>query len=329
MRGTQRILRLIANSPMAVRSAALGCVLLAVLATTGSAQQIDQAVGELSGQILDSLQAEGKTKVAVVELTDLSGEVTPLGRLVAEEMISQLFNRGGEQLQLIERGKLEEVLGEQRLGIKGLLEKENVETFGRVLGVEAILTGTIAVLQDRVRINARLIAVPSAELFATAATYMSRLGLDESYLEPETAETTSGGSRGGSGSGGAPGPVATKEYKGISYELIGCSQTTRLVTCDLVLTNNLSDREYHIDIDYGSETYLYDQRGYQFFVSRIRLGDVEADDGELEKLLITEIPTEAKLFFEGVPSSIEFIKILHISTGDGDVEFRDVHFSDE
>lgn len=132
--------------------AALACLLLAGLPAATQAQQIDQAVQDLAGQILDSLQAEGKTKIAVIELTDLSGQVTPLGRLVAEEMISQLFTRGGTRLKLVERAKLDEVLGEQRLGVKGLLEKQNVETFGRILGVQAILTGTVAVFDDRVQV---------------------------------------------------------------------------------------------------------------------------------------------------------------------------------
>lgn len=309
--------------------AALACLLLAGLPAATQAQQIDQAVQDLAGQILDSLQAEGKTKIAVIELTDLSGQVTPLGRLVAEEMISQLFTRGGTRLKLVERAKLDEVLGEQRLGVKGLLEKQNVETFGRILGVQAILTGTVAVFDDRVRINARLIAVPSAELFATASTYLSRVGLAESFFQPEKNEAAETGGGTGKAPSPGPGPVATKEFKGISYELLGCVRETRLITCHLVLINNGADREYSLHVTYNSKTFLYDQRGHQFLVSRVRLGDVEVTRNTAKKFLITEIPNEAKLYFEGVPSTIEFIKILHLSTKDGDVEFRDVHFTEQ
>lgn len=258
-------------------SAVLVCLLLGILPAASQAQQIDQAVQELTGQILDSLQAEGKTKIAVIELTDLSGQVTPLGRLVAEELISQLFTRGGSRLKLIERSKLDEVLGEQRLGVKGLLEKQNVETFGRILGVEAILTGTIAPLDERVRINARLIAVPSAELFATAATYLSRQGLAASFFVAETTEAPGGGTP---GKPPRPGPGARQDFKGISYELLGCDRETRLITCHLVLTNNGADREYWLAVQWNEGTYLYDQRGHQFKVSRVRLADVETEKRE-------------------------------------------------
>ena len=312
-----------------IRQSLVLCVALGLhfvgSASTCQAQQIDQAIQELSSQILDSLQAKGKTKIAVVEFSDLSGQVTPLGRLVADELISQLFTRSGERLKLVERAKLEEVLGEQRLGVKGLLEKQSVETFGRVLGVEAILTGTYAVLEDRVRINARLIAVPSAELFATAATYLSRLGLADGLFVPESNE---GGKPGTPKKAPPPGPIASKEYKGINYELLRCDRETRLITCHFVLTNNGADRDYTLLVTSGSGTFLYDQRGHQFFVTRVRVADVEASDYVVRKFLITEIPTPAQLFFEGVPSTIEFIKILHLSTNDGDIEFRDVHFSD-
>lgn len=303
--------------------------LLAILPAAAQAQQIEQAVGVLSDQILESLHAQGKTNVAVVELTDLSGQVTPLGRLVSEELISQLFHRGGKELKLIERSKLDAVLGEQKLGVTGLLEKQHVEAFGRILGVQAILTGSIAVLQDRVRINIRLIGVPSAELFATAATYMSRLGLDESYFEPESPRESVGDATSRDKESRPAGPIASKSLHQISYELLGCTKATRLITCHLVLTNNGADRDYWLAVDGGSQTYIYDQRGYGFLSTRVRLADVEANGNVAHKFLITEIPTEATIFFEGVPSSIEFIKILHLSTNDGDLEFRDVHFKDD
>jgi TolB-like protein len=285
------------------------------------AQQVEQSVESLVEEILKSLQAEGKTKIAIVELTDLSGAVTPLGQLVAEELTSQLFNKGGGRLKLIERSKLDEVLGEQRLGVKGLLEKRNVETFGKVLGVEAILAGTIAVLDDRIRINTRLIGVPSAELFATASAYMSRLNLDESQLKPEVSQER------GNNEITKSSPAVVQEFQGIRYELLSCVQQTRLITCNLVLTNNGADRNYTLHTNDGTMTFIYDQRGFQFFVTRVRLADVETPQYGARKLLITEIPVEAKLIFEGVPSAIEFIKILHLSTSDGHVEFRDVRFS--
>lgn len=305
------------KSPLSLKSLAAAFLLLA-LVPGAYAQQIDQLAESLAVQIVDSLKAENKKKVAIVELTDLSGCITPLGQLVAEELTGQLFKAQG--LTLVERSKLDEVLGEQRLGVRGLLEKRNVETVGKALGVEAILTGTIAVFEDRVRVNARVIAVPSAELFATSAGYMSKLGLASSYFEATDCGEDNGPT-------GSTSPVAVQERQSIRYELLGCTQATRIIECRLVLTNNGADRSYRINLTNSGGTYLFDQRGHSFKASRIKLADLEITRGYGDRRLIAEIPVETKLIFEGVPSSIDFIKVLHIGTGDGDVEFRDIRFS--
>lgn len=126
------------------------------------------------------------------------------------------------------------------------------------------------------------------------------------------------------------GPVATHELKGVTYELMGCTKETRLVTCHLILTNNGSDRNLAIYISWGniSSSFIYDQRGHRFNSSRITMADVDASGTIATKFLVTEIPTSTRIFFEGVPSAIEFINILHIHTKDGGLEFRNVQFSD-
>lgn len=283
-------------------------------------QEIEQATKELGGQILASLQAKDAERIAVIEFSDLSGQITPLGRLLSEELIGQLFASNAERFQIVERSKLEEVLGEQRLGVNGLLEQKNVQTFGKVLGVEAILTGTVAVFEHRLRINSRLIAVPSGQIFATAHAYMSRDGISEDFLKAD--------SDAGQEDNGEPGstmkPVATREVSLFTFDLLSCIKATRLITCEVVVTNNGADRYLELD---ARDTFLYDQRGYKFTAVRVRAGELESGSN-FRKFFITEIPTEVTVFFEGVPSTIEFIKILGVQFDSQNLEFRDVRFSE-
>jgi TolB-like protein len=316
--------------PRSLFTPKLLCAFLLLLPSLAQAQQIEQAVEDLTTQIVETLQSQGKTKIAVLELTDLSGSSIPLGRLIAEELVSQLFAQGDNRFQLVERSKLEEVLGEQRLGVSGLLEKQNLETFGRVLGVEAILTGTIAVLEDRVRINTRLIGVPSAQLAATASTFMGKLGVPESYLQPDSSLSSTSPEQNSrqvsNGDTDQVGPTASQELQGVTLDLLRCNQATRLIACDFVVTNNGVDRDFWVAITWNDRTLLYDQRGHVFPVSRIQLADVTATNGGAKIFLITEIPTKMTISFEGVPSAIEFVKILQVTTSVGTVHFRDIRF---
>ncbi|MEO1084627.1 MAG: hypothetical protein AAFY88_10315, partial [Acidobacteriota bacterium] len=127
--------------------------------------------------------------------------------------------------------------------------------------------------------------------------------------------------------GGSSDPVAVQERQNIRYELLGCSRATRIIECNFILTNNGADKDFHLSVSWGDGTYLFDQRGHKFSANRIRLADVEVTSRGAKKRMIAEIPVEAKIVFEGVPSAIEFVKVLHITTSDGDIEFRDIRFT--
>lgn len=303
---------------MTVKSKAAWIIILAaLLARPLTSQALDQAVGQLASDIGVSLTATKISRIGVVEFTDLSQRVTHLGRLISEEIIGQIHLRSGGQIGLVERSKIREILGEQSLGVEGIVDASGARSVAGVLDVDAILTGTTAVVGGRVRINARLIAVPSGKLLATAATYMGQEGLEAKLFEAVSTETTEG-----KGPVAASQPAQRRDYKGITYELLGCRQDTRLIDCDLIITNNGADRKVEFD---ARDVDLFDQRGHSFKATIFRVADIERESN-FEKLLITEVPTEAEIQFKGVPSTIEFIKLMYIRTSDGILEFRDLQF---
>lgn len=60
---------------------------------------------------------------------------------ITDLIVGELVRRG--DFQVIERERLEAVLGEQRLGKLGMLDPKTVAEAGRILGVEYLLMGTI------------------------------------------------------------------------------------------------------------------------------------------------------------------------------------------
>lgn len=103
-------------------------------------------------------------KIVVYEFTDMSRRVTPEGQLVAERLTTKLVQTG--KFQMIERSRLEAALKELKLQSSGVIDENAAIRAGRILGAEAVVTGTLARLNGRFEINARMIDVATAGIIA-------------------------------------------------------------------------------------------------------------------------------------------------------------------
>jgi hypothetical protein len=75
---------------------------------------------------------------------------------------------------------LKKVLGEQKLGTTGIFDQKTIASVGKILGIEAMITGSISDLGEEIKIHARLIAVDSAKVFAAASVKIPK---DKTTLE--------------------------------------------------------------------------------------------------------------------------------------------------
>lgn len=64
-----------------------------------------------------------------------------LGKAAADELVTQLFQT--DRFRVIERAQIEAILQEQNLGQSGRVDSSTAAQIGQVLGVQAILTGSI------------------------------------------------------------------------------------------------------------------------------------------------------------------------------------------
>ncbi len=128
---------------------------------------LDSQLENLTNQIVESLSHESKSKIAVIEFSDLNGNITEFGMYLSEELITRLFLT--RKFDVIERQLLNQVISEQKLGMTGLIDDESAIAIGKLLGVDAIVSGTITDLGISLKVNARLIATESGSVFAVAA----------------------------------------------------------------------------------------------------------------------------------------------------------------
>jgi TolB-like protein len=168
------------------------CMLLGHSPTSVYAQgALDQRIGELSKQISDGLTENQKQTIAVVEFVDLEGRVTNFGRFVAEELITRLYQT--KKFKVIERQLLNKIVAEQKLSLGGMIDQSSAQKLGKLLGVDAIASGTVTDLGKSLRVNARLISTGTGEIFAVAVTEIAK---DDSVMALMGAISTPGGSEG-------------------------------------------------------------------------------------------------------------------------------------
>ncbi len=93
-----------------------------------------------------------------------------LGDIILDKMITSLFNKG--RFKVIERTQLEKVLEEQKLGASGIIDASTAAEFGRGLGVDAIITGSVASTgAGALSIDARAIDTETAAIIIAHDAY--------------------------------------------------------------------------------------------------------------------------------------------------------------
>lgn len=95
-------------------------------------------------------------QIAVLPFPYHDGREGEGSTIISERLVTKIVNRG--KLRVVERSLLEKVLMELNLQYSGVISQGSAKDLGNILGVEAILTGTLIDLGgDQIEINARLI----------------------------------------------------------------------------------------------------------------------------------------------------------------------------
>lgn len=132
---------------------------LAVLASAASAQQrppaasetrpglgvLDFDIGATIGQDADEYQA--------------------LRRGLASMTINELA--ANNQIRVVERAQLQQILQEQNLGREGRVDPSTVSQIGRLIGARYMVTGTLYDVRGDVRIDARLFDTETGQILRT------------------------------------------------------------------------------------------------------------------------------------------------------------------
>lgn len=148
---------------------AIGIFMNAVPVYAETAVSLEAGIEQLAIDISNQMKAKGVRKIAIDDFPDLNGYKSGLGDFISEELVTNFYTQGIGSFEVVERRELARVLKEQKLGGSGLLDKATIAKIGQILGVDAIVTGSVAYLGNTIKVNARMIDVTNAKLFAAAS----------------------------------------------------------------------------------------------------------------------------------------------------------------
>ncbi|RKZ22072.1 hypothetical protein DRQ18_03295 [bacterium] len=114
------------------------------------------------------VQIGERLKIAVLPF-ETKGMESDLGEIVLDKMITTLVET--ERFEVMERAQLEKILEEQKLGLSGILDPSTAARIGKGIGVDAIMTGSVAKSGLGVSIDARLIDTETASIITSRDAY--------------------------------------------------------------------------------------------------------------------------------------------------------------
>lgn len=292
----------------------VGIVLMALVLAqphVSRAQGYEQEIANLSAKMAESIAKSKKTRIAVVDFTDLHGNVTELGRFLAEEFSVALAG-AGQGFEIMDRTHLQTILKQHKLAATGLIDPATAQQLGKIAGVDALITGTITPLGENVRLAIKILDAETAKVIggntgnipATEAIQtLLKSGIQTGgTITTETTSTTS--------------PTKSQQtvsMKGFTFSNPECKRAGENVTCSVLVTSIGQDKQLMLCVrpDYQGcdRTKIIDNLGNEYSAKFVQIGD-KNDSNDLRNAFPADIPTKAFWGFEGVSAEATIVAVI-------------------
>ncbi len=298
-------------------------------ALTASAQDLRTGVEQLADRIAKAAPEGKQLRVAVADFPDLQGVTSDLGRYIASRLTTRLA-QNREKFFVVERQRLNQVLAELKFSMSDLVDPAKAKQLGKMVGVEAIVVGTVSDLGNQVDIDARMIEIETNRLLLGATVTISKDPTVTALLErgrvavvtapsppeqpPQVAVAP------------APQPKALRRFEqaGFVIEFKGCKLSGGTVTCDLTVTNMTEDlREFKLWAHYyDPPSLLYDDLGNEYLAQGVTLGPKSGN--RVSHTFAPKVVLPASVKFGGVSPQATEARVLKIGLTGGVLDLRNI-----
>lgn len=264
------------------------------------------------------------TRIAITEFT-YGDEFNNFTRNIQDILYTNLIQRG---MTVVEREKMEQVLEELGKSFSGMLDSSTAAEIGKMLGVEAIVVGTVADMGNSVDLRARLVdveksaAITAAQIDVVKDTIIIKL-LDSGVRSPVYGETS------------IPSPKETKTIQEVNvqsfnFKLIDWQKKGDGIVFDLIITSEQDSGLKLFGKYYDKITRVFDDFGNEYFASKVQLGYF-ASSRDVDNTLVAEVPMKVIVSFDNILANTKNLTLLEIKCyANGkhfSVQFRNIPIS--
>lgn len=143
---------------------------LMLFASSANAQILnyDQALERVSVAVGDKLVASSQKSATVLDVTNLDGAATQLGRLISQDLTDKFIEKVSN-ISWIDRSQRDYVLRENKLAADKLMDPKTQKQLGKLIGVDTIIVGTATQLDQTIRLQVRAIDIETAKVLASSS----------------------------------------------------------------------------------------------------------------------------------------------------------------
>jgi len=254
------------------------------------------------------------TRIAITEFT-YGDDFNDFTRNVQDILYTNLIQRG---MTVVEREKMEQVMEELAKSFSGMIDSATAAEIGKMLGVEAIIVGTVSDMGDSVDLRARLVDVEKGAAITAAQIAVNK--------NPTITKILSNGVR--KAIYGKGGIVSTKEAKSIqeiniqnfNFKLIDWQKKGEGIIFELLITSEEDSGLRLYGRYYDKITRVFDDFGNEYFASKVQLGNF-TDTGYIDNKLVTGVPMKVIVSFDNFSSQAKIITLLEIYCIDDNKHF--------
>jgi curli biogenesis system outer membrane secretion channel CsgG len=282
-------------------------ILIFLLSNSSLILAYEKEIRGISSNLSENIAKVGKKMIAVVDFTDLQGNVTELGRFLAEEF-SVAFAGAGKGFEVVDRTHLKSILAEHKLSATGIMDPQTARKLGQIAGVDALVTGTITPFGDSIRVSVKILDTSTARVIGASSGDIAKTKAIEELLargiDTGTRESTT-----------TPPPTSPVrkgvETSGFILSPLKCFRKIDALQCTISFQNT-GNEQVSLRIT-PKNSHLVDNHGNKYPV-RISIGEKVDQQWPIQEEFLPQIPVNLHFLSKDVvPTANHITAVISIS----------------
>src|ERR1039458_942915 len=289
-------------------------VVIALLSGARCMPAQDKDIKALAATFADTLVKLSKKTIAVVDFNDLQGNVTELGRYLAEQ-VSVALAMTDKGIEVIDRTHLKVLLQENKLSSSatmnepknranapGIIDPATARKLGQIAGVDVLVTGTLTPFGDSVQLAVKALDATTAHIIGASTTDIAKTkAIEELLSRGITANAAPTPQPMGSAT---PNPSASIQEHGFLFEPLYCKTSGGNTGCLIRITNTTNQSVDFYVFATESQSTLIDDRGNQYTPKGMQFGNTGGRGStNISKTVPPNLPMNLFLSYEDVSPS--------------------------